>query len=82
MVDVLLLLAVFLSQNSDVEDLLCCTSSTTKTNLLFGYDLLCLGFQSVRNDFQHHFAHVTDEADGSVVLTELQISFRGECDDE
>ena len=70
LVDVLLVLAVFLTQNSDVEDLFCGASSTKKTSLLFGYDLFCLWFQ---DDFQEHFARMTNEADGSVVLTELQI---------
>ena len=65
--DVLLMLAVFLTQNSDVEDLFCGTSSTTKASLLFGYDLLSLWFQqSIQNDFQHHFARITDETDGFV----------------
>ena len=79
--DVLLVLAVFLRQNSDVEDLFCGTS-TTKTILLFGSDLLCLMSQSIQHDFWDHFAGTADEADGSVVLTELQISFLGECGEE
>ena len=29
-----------------------------------------LGFKSVQNDFQHDFAKMTNEADGSVFLTE------------
>ena len=69
MVDVLLVLAAFLTRNSDVEDLFCGTSSTMKTSLLFGDDLLCLRFQSIQNDFQHHFARMTTGADGFVVLT-------------
>ena len=81
-VDASLVLVVFLTQNSDVEDLFCGASSTTKNSLLFGYELLCLWFESIKDDFQHHFARMTNEADGSVVLRELQISFVGECDDE
>ena len=81
MIDILLVLAVFITQNTDVEDLFCGTSPT-KTSLLFGYDLLCLWCKSIQNDFQHLFARMADEADGSVVLTQLQISFLGECDDE
>ena len=41
-VDVLLVLAVLLTRNSDGEDLFCGTSSTSKASLLFGYDLLFL----------------------------------------
>ena len=33
--------------------------------------LFDLGFKSIQGDFQHSFARVTDEADGSVVLAEL-----------
>ena len=77
----LLVLILFLTQTAVVEDLFYGTY-ITKTSLLFGYDLLCLWFQSVQNDFQYHFARMTDEADRSVALTGLQISFLGECDDE
>ena len=60
-VDVLLVLAVFFTHISDVEDLFCDASSTAKTNLLFGYRLFCLWFQSVQDDFHHHFARMTNE---------------------
>ena len=82
LVHVLLVLAVILPQNSDIQDLFCGASSNAKTSLLFGCDLLCLWFQSVQDDFQYHFARMTNEANGSVVLTELQIFFLGECDDD
>ena len=36
------------------------------SNYLFG-----LRFKPFQDDFQHDFARVTDEADGSVVLAEL-----------
>ena len=81
-VDVLLMLAEFLTQNSDVKDLFFGASSTTSASLVFGYDFLCLWFQSVQDDFQHHFAHMADEAYGSVVLTELQVSILADCDNE
>ena len=51
MLDVLLVLAVFLPQNSDVEDPFCGTSSTTKTSKGFGYDFLCLWFSLFRMTF-------------------------------
>ena len=73
MADVLLILAVFLIQNSYHEDLFCGASSNMKTSLLFGYDLFCPRFESVHDHFQHHFAHMTNKVDGSVVLTDVQI---------
>ena len=73
-VDVLLVLAVLLTRNSDVEDVFCGNSSTSKASLLLGYDLLFVWLQSLlgfQNDFQHEFAPMTDETGGSVVLTGL-----------
>ena len=67
--DVLLVLTAFLTQNSDVEDLFRGASFTAKISLLFGCDLLCLWFQSNQDDFQHCFACMTNEADGSVALS-------------
>ena len=36
------------------------------SNYLFG-----LGFKPIQDDFQHDFARVSDEADGSVVLADV-----------
>ena len=38
-----------------------------------------LGFKPIQDDFQHDFARMTDEADGSVVLAELQVALFREC---
>ena len=62
-VHVLLVLTVFLTQNSDVEHMLCGTSTTTKTSLIFGCYILCLWFQSIQNDIRQFFARMTEEAD-------------------
>ena len=35
------------------------------------HHLLGFGLKPIHDDFQHDFARVTDEADGSVVLAEL-----------
>ena len=32
------------------------------------------GFKPIQDDFQHDFARMTDEADSSVVLAELQVA--------
>ena len=52
MVEVLLVLAVFLTQDSQVEDLLR-GASCSEACLFFSDDLLCLWLQSVQYDLQH-----------------------------
>ena len=81
MVEVLLVLEIFLTQNAKVEDLLCSTPSYSEACLFFGDDLLRFWLQSVHYDLQHDFAWVTDEAYCSVVLAMLQVAFLGKCDD-
>ena len=77
MVEVLLVLEMFLTENAWVEDLLCGTPSCSEACLFFSDDLLGVWLQSVQYDLQHDFAWVIDEADGSVVLTLLQVVFLG-----
>ena len=71
MVQILLMLKVFFIQDSEVEDLFCGASSSSKPALYFSNYLFGLGFKPFQDGFQHDFARVTDEADGSVVLAEL-----------
>ena len=80
MVEVLLVVEIFLTEDLQVEDLLCSTPSGSETCLFFGDDLR-LWLQSVQHDPQHVFAWVTDEAYCSVVLALLQVAFLGKCDD-
>ena len=61
MVELLLVLEIFLTQNAYVEDLLCGAPSRSEACLFFSDDLLRLWLQSVRYDLQHDFAWVTDE---------------------
>ena len=75
MVEVLLVLEIFLTDDLLVEDLLCGTPSCSEACLFFSDDLLRLCLQSVQYDLQHDFAWVTDEADRSVVLALLQVAF-------
>ena len=82
MENVLLMLAVFLTQNPQVEYLFCGASIWAETGLLFGDDLFCLWFQPVQDHLQHDFTGMTYEADRPVVLALLEISFLGESDDE
>ena len=61
MVEVLLVLKIFLTEDSKVEDLLCGASTCAEACLFFSDDLLRLWLQSVQCDLQHDFAWVTDE---------------------
>ena len=45
-------------------------------------DLFSLRFQPIQDDFQHDFARMTDEADSSVVLAELQVALFRECNNQ
>ena len=79
-VEVLLVLEIFLTKDSQLEDVVCGAPSCSEACLFFSNDLLLLWLQSVQYDLQHDFAWVTDEA-CSVVLALLQVAFLGKCDD-
>ena len=81
MVEVLLVLKIFLTKDSQVEDLLCGAHSCSETCLLISNDLLRLRLESFQYDLQHDFAWVTDEAYCSVALALLQVAFLGKYDD-
>ena len=69
MVQILLTLEVLFTQDSKVEDLFRGASSSSGLVLFFSNYLF--GYKPIQDDFQHDFARVIDEADGSVVLAEL-----------
>ena len=71
MAEVLLVLEIFFTEDSQIKDLLFGAPSCSGACLFFGDDLLRLWLQSVQYDFQHDFAWVTDEADCSAVLALL-----------
>ena len=54
-VEVLLVLEIFLTEDSNVEDMLCGAPSCFEACLFFSDDLLRLWLQSVQNDLQHNF---------------------------
>ena len=81
MVEILLVLEIFLTEDSEVEDLFCGVPSCSEACLFFSNDLLRLRLLSVQYDLQHDFAWMADEADRSVVLALLQIAFLGKCND-
>ena len=82
MVQILLTLEVLFTQDSKVEDLFCGTSSRSEPSLFFSNYLFSLGFKPVQDDFQHDFARMTDKADSSVVLAELQVALFRECNNQ
>ena len=63
MVEVLLVLEIYLTEDLSVEDLLCGAPSCSKACPFFSGDLPCLSLQSFQYGLQHDFAWVTDEAD-------------------
>ena len=53
MVEVLLVLRMFLTKDSSVEDLFCGAPSCSEACLFFSNDPLCLQHQTVQYDLQH-----------------------------
>ena len=80
-VEVLLVLEIFITDDSQVENLLYGAPSCSEACLFFSNYLLRLWLQSVQYDLQHDFPGVTDEADRSVLLALLQVDFLRKCDD-
>ena len=70
MVQILLMLGVLFTKDSKVED-----PSGSEPSLFFSNYFFSLGFEPIQDDFQHDFARMTDKADSSVVLAELQVAF-------
>ena len=67
MVQILLMLKVLFTQDSEVEYLFC----GTEPSLFFSNNLFGFGFEPVQDDSHHVFTWMTDEAYGSVTLAEL-----------
>ena len=56
MVQILLVLEVLFTQDSEVEDLFCGASSGSEPSLFFNYYYFSLGFKPIQVNFQHDFA--------------------------
>ena len=69
------MLDVLFTQDSKVEDMFCGASSGSEPSLFFSNYFFNLGFKPIQDDFQHGFARMTDQADSSLVLAELQVAF-------
>ena len=82
MVQILLMLEVLFTQDSKVEDLFCGASSDSESSLFFSNYFFSLGFKLIQDGFQYDFARMTDEADSSVVLAELQVALFRECNNQ
>ena len=82
MVQILLMLEVLFTQDSKVKNLFCGASSGSESSLFFNNYFFSLGFKPIQDDFQHDFARMTDEADSSVVLAELQVALFRECNNQ
>ena len=76
------MLKVLFSQDSKVEILFCGASSGSEPSLFLSNYFFSFGFKSIQDDFQHDFARMTDEADSSVVLAELQVALFRECNNQ
>ena len=63
-------------------NLFCGASSGSEPSLFFSNYYFNLGFKPIQDDFQHEFARMTDEADRSVVLEELQVALFRECNNQ
>ena len=71
MFQILLMLKVLFTQDSETEDLFCGASLGSEPSLFFSNNHVSLGFEPVQDDSQHDFTWMIDEADGSVVLADL-----------
>ena len=80
MVQILLVLEVLFTQDFEVEDLFCGASSRSEPSLFFSNYFF--RFKPIQDNFQHDFASMTDEADSSVVLAELQVALFRECNNQ
>ena len=56
MVQILLVLEVIFTQDSEVEDLFCGVSSGPEPSLFFSNYFFSLGFKPIQDNFQHDFA--------------------------
>ena len=73
----MLMLVVFFTLNSKVEDLFCGASSGSESSMFFSNYFFSFGFKPIQDYFQHDLARMSDEADNSEFLAELQVALSG-----
>ena len=61
---------ILFTQDSEIGNLFCGAPSSCEPSVVFSDYFFRLGLKPVHDDFQHDFARMTYEADGSVFLTE------------
>ena len=61
---------ILFTQDSEIGNLFYGAPSSSEPSVFFSDYFFRLGFKPVQDDFQHDFARMTNEADGSVFLTE------------
>ena len=66
----LLMFEILFTQDSEIEYLFCGAPFNSEPSVFFSDYFFRLRFRPVQGDFQHDFARKTNEADGSVFLTE------------
>ena len=66
----LLMFKILFTQDSEIGNLFCGAPSSSEPSVFFSDYFFRLGLKPVQDDFQRDFARMTNEADGSVFLTE------------
>ena len=61
---------ILFTQGSEIENLFCSAPSSSEPRVFFSNYFFRMGFNPVQDDFQHNLVRMTNEADGSVFLTE------------
>ena len=71
------MLQVLFYDDSTIEDLFLCAPAQSKTCLFFCQQFLSLGLELAEDNLEHEPATVADQADGTIVLTLLEVDFFG-----
>ena len=61
---------ILFTQDSEIGNLFYGVPSSSEPSVFLSGYFFRLGLKPVQDDFQHDFVRMTDEADGSVFLTE------------
>ena len=77
MVQTLLILKVLSHRILRLKTLFCGASPDCVPSLFFSNNLFNFGVKPLQDDLQHDFTWVANEADGSEVLAELFVAFKG-----
>ena len=75
MVQILLVLEVLFTQDSEVEDLFCGASSGSEPSLFFSNYFFSLGFKPIQDNFLHIYTHTQKNNKKHHLKSELHTSF-------